>query len=581
MHASMLHPSRPLVAATEVARRRWVFVLIVAAAIFVVAGPLASSASASHFRYGNLTWQKAGPAVGGAQPVTFQNEQAWRASAFGNPAVGDVISNFEGCITFGDGNQVCPQYRVTFVNAADDWVIMHAVGPGGPTDRNIPHTYATAGPFTATTTSCCTISTLNNANDASWQVSALVDLANDDESAKSTVPPIVQLPEGGVQTFTIPAIDSGGETKRFRLTNAQESCFGCLDPQPPGLTINATTGQVSWDTTGRANGLGLWWTGAVVESLVGGNVVSTTQIQYIIRVGGQANNASPAWDDAVTPADGTIFTVQPGQTVTFNMKADDPDTGDTVQIRQNSGPGTLTPTDGNPATAAFSYTAQASDVGNDQTVQFFAQDNGSPPLGPPFRSYTIRVVQPPPTDTTKPECVLAGTGVDQNGKVYIEVRTRDAGSGLASVQVTQSTNANTVVPPFTAGTTNPVIVRGTKINNGAGSRVMLRVTDVAGNVTDCDPEVVLLKIGRKGVARKTLRGVPRAEHKVLVQNQRPGVRSVALRVNGKRFVAPAMKRGATRRMNIASAMRRGARNKVTVIARGRPGSSVVVVLSDV
>jgi hypothetical protein len=283
----------------------------------------------------------------------------------------------------------------------------------------------------------------------------------------------------------------------------------------------------------------------------------------------------------VTPADGTVFTVNPGQTVTFNMRATDPDTGDVVQIRQNSGPGTLTSTDGNPATASFSYVAQPGDVGNDQTIQFFAQDNGSPPLGPPFRSYTIRVVAPQPTDTTAPECVLAGTGVDGSGKVYIEVRTRDTGSGMGSIVVTQSTNAITNVPPFTPGTTSPVIVRGTKINNGAGSRVMLRVTDVAGNVTDCDPEVVLLKIGRKGVARKTVRGVPRAEHKVLIQNQRPGARRVVLRVNGKRFIAPALQRGATRRMDIASAMRRGKRNKVTVIARGRPGASVVVVLSDV
>jgi len=562
-------------------RRRALTALISAAVLVAVAGPLASGASASHFRYGNLNWQKSGPAAGGQTPVTFQNEQAWRASAFGNPAVGDVISNFEGCISFGDGGSVCPQYRVTFVNAADDWVIMHALAPGSTADRNVPHTYTGNGPFTASTTSCCTISTLNNANDASWQVSSLVDLANDDESAKSTVPPIVQLPEGGVQTFTIPAIDSGGETRRFRLSNAQESCFGCFDPHPPGLTINSTTGQVSWDTTGRANGLGLWWTGAVIESLVGSTVVSTTHIQYIIRVGGQGANASPTWDDTVTPADGTVFTAQPGQTITFNLKANDPDTGDTVQIRQNSGPGTLVPSDGNPATATFSYTALPADVGADQTVQFFAQDNGSPPLGPPFRSYTIRVVAGPAVDTTKPECVLAGSGVDQNGKAYIEVRTRDSGSGMASVQVTKSTNANTVVPPFTAGTTDPVIVRGTKINNSMKSQVMLRVTDVAGNVTDCDPEIVLLRIGRKGVASKTLRGVPRAEHKVLIQNQRPGVRRVQLRVNGKRFTARGLRRGATRRMSVARAMRPGARNTVKVIARGRPGARVVVVLSDV
>jgi hypothetical protein len=360
--------------------------VITAALLCAASGLVAAGADASHFRYGNLNWQKSGPATGGAQPVTFQNEQSWRASAFGNPSVGDIISNAEGCINFGDATSECPMYKVTFVNAAEDYLIMHALAAASTTDRNIPHTYATAGPFTATTSSCCTISTLNNAADQSWQVSTLVDFT-DDESAKSTVPPIVTLPEGGTQTFTIPAIDSGGETKRFRLTTAQESCFGCADPHPPGLTIDSNTGQVSWDTTGRT---GLWWTGVVVESLIGGNVASSTQIDYIIRIGG-AGNDPPVWDDSVTPADGTVFSADPGETITFQLKATDPNDGDSVQIAQTSGPGTLSATDGNPATATYSYTAQASDIGNDQTIQFIAQDNGSPPLGPPFRSYTIHV----------------------------------------------------------------------------------------------------------------------------------------------------------------------------------------------
>jgi hypothetical protein len=52
-----------------------------------------------------------------------------------------------------------------------------------------------------------------------------------------------------------------------------------------------------------------------------------------------------------------------------------------------------------------------------------------------------------------------------------------------------SSNANTVVAPFTVGTTTPVLVRSTKINQALGSQIALRVTDVAGNVVDCDPLV--------------------------------------------------------------------------------------------
>jgi hypothetical protein len=52
--------------------------------------------------------------------------------------------------------------------------------------------------------------------------------------------------------------------------------------------------------------------------------------------------------------------------------------------------------------------------------------------------------------------------------------------------VTQSENADTVVPPFTFGTTDPVVVRSTKIDQSQPARVTLVVTAVAGNVTTCD-----------------------------------------------------------------------------------------------
>ena len=259
--------------------------MAIALALFAALAAIApATASATHFRYGNLTWQKAGPSGGGATQVTFQYEQAWRASFFGgNPAVGDVVSNAEGCIDFGDGTDVCPMYRVTFVDTAMDYLVMHALAPGSSSDPNVPHTYTTAGPFRATTGGCCTIGTVNNTGDVHWRVSALVDLARDDESPSARVPPVVQLAAGGVQSFAVTATDAGAETLRFRLTTAEESCQ-CATPHPPGLSIDSVTGRVSWDTTGRDVGSGLWWTGVVVEAVVAGQVVSSTQVDYVIRV---------------------------------------------------------------------------------------------------------------------------------------------------------------------------------------------------------------------------------------------------------------------------------------------------------
>jgi hypothetical protein len=94
-----------------------------------------------------------------------------------------------------------------------------------------------------------------------------------------------------------------------------------------------------------------------------GRVVATTRIQFIINVGaGGSANQPPVWDSPPTPADATEFTVTPGNTLNCTLQASDPDAGDSVSIVQNSGPGTFTPTNGNPATGAFSYTPTAADV---------------------------------------------------------------------------------------------------------------------------------------------------------------------------------------------------------------------------
>jgi uncharacterized repeat protein (TIGR01451 family) len=88
-------------------------------------------------------------------------------------------------------------------------------------------------------------------------------------------------------------------------------------------------------------------------------------------------------------------------------------------------------------------------------------------------------------DTTPPMCVLSATVVGPPKQIQVTIG--DSGSGLASIVVTSSTNANMVVPSFSAGITSPVLVTATKIDPSSGSTVALTVTDVAGNVTRCDP----------------------------------------------------------------------------------------------
>ncbi|MGH2935416.1 MAG: hypothetical protein ACRDL2_13015 [Gaiellaceae bacterium] len=90
-----------------------------------------------------------------------------------------------------------------------------------------------------------------------------------------------------------------------------------------------------------------------------------------------------------------------------------------------------------------------------------------------------------PTDTTAPACMLTATVTGPPKQIQVTVQ--DTGSGLATVTVTTSANATTVVPPFTPGSTDPLVVTSTKVNPTTSSSLALTVKDVAGNTTHCDP----------------------------------------------------------------------------------------------
>ena len=66
----------------------------------------------------------------------------------------------------------------------------------------------------------------------------------------------------------------------------------------------------------------------------------------------------------------------------------------------------------------------------------------------------------------------------------------------ATVEVLQSTNATTPAPVFTYGTTDPVVVRATKVASDLPSSVELRATDVNGNAVTC--QLTFFAIGSAG-----------------------------------------------------------------------------------
>ena len=183
-------------------------------------------------------------------------------------------------------------------------------------------------------------------------------------------------------------------------------------------------------------------------------------------------------------------------------------------------------------------------------------------------------------DTTPPLCTLTATGTDGTGKKFIEVTTSDPASGLSSIVVTKATNLNAVVPAFAIGQTTPVVVRATKIVQTQGSTLALRVTDVAGNITNCDPVDVTISRTSGKPETHIFTGLPQAEHWIDVQNESPGLTSIQIKVNGKLFMVAGLKDGEKQTLNVSSAMNAGNGNTISLQAQGKPGGSAWILIRD-
>jgi Ca2+-binding RTX toxin-like protein len=384
---------------------RRVLLLAVLASTMIGVGPLVSDASASHFRGSDVNWITVGPNTADFTLHSAFARDGYTGSApDGFPAVGDIIDEDIGGTAFfyGDSaNTPQLQYRVDSINVAENFLTATALEPGSTTDTTLSHAYGSPGPFRAEIDSCCNIGDLNNNAGGQYSVGTDVDFADDTQSPITSVPPIVTVGNAGDQQFFVPASDPGGQTLRYRLATPAEACGGaCTDPNPPDLSIDPNTGQVTFNTTGKA--LGLYIASIVIEAVSGGNVVSSTQTTFIIRIADPGANNPPVFVPP-SPPDGDEFTVAPDQTTCFDLRATDADTGDTVELIPGALPAnaTFTHSAGNPANGRLLFRPTAAQDGEDFILNFTAQDNRTPP-GSDFRSYTLRVrAGAPPA----PQCV--------------------------------------------------------------------------------------------------------------------------------------------------------------------------------
>ncbi len=373
-----------------------------------------NSAEASHFRYGDISWRVVESDPTG-RTIEFKVNTGWRLNA-----VNTIY------LRFGDGTGAYMSRVITNVN-----------GEYSYSTGTVRHTYASNGNYTAFYSGCCKISNLANNRDDSWYMRTVVNVGTGNNSPVTTVPAIVNLQTNQSQAkFFIPATDPDGDNLSFALASTAHG-WPSGSTHPSGISVNSSTGEVTFNTNGR--GIGTLWNTAVAIS----DGKTTVIVDYIIKI--TQVSTPPQFDYSSTPANGFVYNASPGQTISFPINAYDTDPGSNVRINGIGIPSgaSVRPgfgTVGNPIQNNFSWTPTASQFGT-FVMNFIAQDNNGvqaqtsvsiivslkpvfdvPPTPPeavhniltpgvPF-NYAVQASDPDPDDVVQ---IIAAEGKAMNG----------------------------------------------------------------------------------------------------------------------------------------------------------------------
>lgn len=285
----------------------------------------------------------------------------------------------------------------------------------------------------------------------------------------------LQATVGTPFTFTVRGTDANA-SNQVTMTVTNLPSGSTMTPPLPTIG-NPVQSVFNWTPTSADLGLR-----TIVYRLA--DACTTISCTLNVNVTAAAGNLPPEFVSP-TPTCGTTLTANTGQAFTFTVRASDPNTGNTVTLSSSALPvgATMTPalpTNGNPVQSVFNWTPGAGQTGL-FTIIYTATDNATPPAAV---QCTLRV-NVGSNDVTAPSCAV--TQIIPGPPKQIIVTTQDLQSGLASIVVVTATNATVSIPSFTVGTTSPVVVTATKTNQSLPSTVVLRVRDVAGNETVCDP----------------------------------------------------------------------------------------------
>lgn len=170
------------------------------------------------------------------------------------------------------------------------------------------------------------------------------------------------------------------------------------------------------------------------------------------------------------------------------------------------------------------------------------------------------------------------------GMVYTPIKqaqitVQDAASGIQSIVVTKAQNVIVTIPPFTPGTTSPILVTATRTSATVAGTVGLVATNGASCATAFDP-VLLDAVRAPGQpVVQTVTDLAVTESQVTILNGTPGLSIVTLLVNGRVFPVTGLRDGEHRTVSIASALNAGL-NTVKIVGLGRTGASATLLIGE-
>src|SRR5581483_4018772 len=184
----------------------------------------------------------------------------------------------------------------------------------------------------ANVSSCCRWTNVVNAG-GDYRVETTVNAGTGNSSPVVSLPPIIQVIDNTVATFSVPAVDPNLNTMTFRLATIMEAANGFAYAQPPGLTINAATGMITWDITNAVQPTvvpGQYYTCQVMveDRNTSGAVISKTPVDFLLQVVAAGGNSPPVFE-VPTPLN---VAAPAGQPMSFIVQASDVNATDTVSL---------------------------------------------------------------------------------------------------------------------------------------------------------------------------------------------------------------------------------------------------------